>query len=260
MHNDIIQQQIAYYRARAGEYDEWFYRKGRYDRGAELNQAWFDEVEVVMKALYALPRPERILELACGTGIWTQELVKLGDRVMAVDASAEVMTINGGKIDDLAAAGHVFDPTPQPSPRIQGEGANEDKAFQRDVVEYQQADLFAWEPEGEYDLVFFGFWLSHVPPEKLDNFLDKVRRATKPGGRLFAVDSMPDDTSSANNHEAYQPEGIYHTRKLNDGQEFKIVKIFYEPAALEQKLAAHGFRATVQTSGRYFWYADGIKR
>lgn len=34
---DILQQQIAYYRARAGEYDEWFYRIGRYDRSAEFN-------------------------------------------------------------------------------------------------------------------------------------------------------------------------------------------------------------------------------
>lgn len=250
MTDDIIQQQIVYYRARAGEYDEWFYRKGRYDRGAELNQAWFDEVEVVMQLLHSLPRVERILELACGTGIWTQELVKLGDRVTAIDASAEVMDINRGKL--------TLTPSPSPNLRWPLAAGRGEQKFGK--VEYVQADLFAWEPDGEYDLVFFAFWLSHVPPEKLDAFLDKVRRATKPGGRLFAIDSMPDSTSSAINHEAYQPESIYHTRKLNDGQEFTIVKIFYEPESLRQKLAELGFEGEVRTSGRYFWYAESMKR
>ena len=28
----IVHDQINYYRARAGEYDEWFYRQGRFDQ------------------------------------------------------------------------------------------------------------------------------------------------------------------------------------------------------------------------------------
>jgi hypothetical protein len=31
-HDDLLQEELAYYRARAGEYDEWFLRQGRYDR------------------------------------------------------------------------------------------------------------------------------------------------------------------------------------------------------------------------------------
>jgi 2-polyprenyl-3-methyl-5-hydroxy-6-metoxy-1,4-benzoquinol methylase len=236
MPDNILQQQIAYYRARAGEYDQWFYRLGRYDRGHELNQRWFDEVEIVQRALHHLPPVDSILELAAGTGIWTQELAKLGEQVTAIDASAEVIEINRAKLKAASADNPLA------------------------AVEYIQADLFEWQPHQHYDLVFFSFWLSHVPPERLDAFLDKVAQAVKPGGLLFAVDSMPDDTSSAHNHEAYQPDSIYHTRKLNDGQEFRIVKVFYEPPALEQKLAQFGFEASVQSSGRYFWYASGFKR
>lgn len=227
MTSDVLQDQIAYYRARAGEYDEWFYRKGRYDRGAENNQRWFDEVATVMGEVETLGQVGHVLELAAGTGIWTVELAKIASHITAVDASAEVIAINREKL-----------------------GAS--------PVTYVQADLFAWEPEHQYDLVFFAFWLSHVPPEKLNVFLDKVRRATKPGARIFAIDSLPDNTSSAANHESYQPDDIYHTRKLNDGREFKIVKIFYTPADLERKLAEHGFEAQVKTSGRYFWYASGV--
>lgn len=47
-----LQEQVDYYRARASEYDEWFYRIGRYDRGREINQRWFNEVAVVKSALH----------------------------------------------------------------------------------------------------------------------------------------------------------------------------------------------------------------
>ena len=89
-----IQEQIAYYRARAGEYDEWFYRKGRYDYGVALNQQWFDEAQQVMARLQSLGPVESILELACGTGIWTELLTRIGQQVMAIDASPEVIAIN----------------------------------------------------------------------------------------------------------------------------------------------------------------------
>lgn len=227
MTDQVLQDQIAYYRARAGEYDEWFYRVGRYDWGAERNAQWFAEVETVYQALHQTGKFGSVLELAAGTGNFTKELVKIADHVTALDASEEVMAINHDKVN-------------------------------RANVSYQQADLFNWQPTEQYDLVFMSFWLSHVPPEKLDTFLEAVRQATKPGGKVFMVDSLRDQTrtSTASNHAAYDPETIYHTRKLNDGQEYTIVKVFYDEA-LVAKLAAHGFTASYHTSGDYFWWAVG---
>jgi trans-aconitate methyltransferase len=40
-------------------------------------------------------------------------------------------------------------------------------------IEYQCADLFTWEADRQYDLVFFAFWLSHVPPTHLTTFLER---------------------------------------------------------------------------------------
>ncbi|MHC5856458.1 class I SAM-dependent methyltransferase [Nostoc sp.] len=94
MTNDVIQQQIEYYRARANEYDQWFYRTDRYDRGKELNQRWFDELAIVRTALHQIKPVEHILELACGTGIWTQELLQIGQQITAIDAVSEVIEIN----------------------------------------------------------------------------------------------------------------------------------------------------------------------
>ena len=229
MTSNVLQDQIAYYRARAGEYDEWFYRVGRYDWGAERNAKWFAEVETVMQALRSVGKVGTVLELAAGTGNFTKELATLADQVTALDASLEVLEINRDKV----------------------KSAN---------VIYQQADLFNWKPDQQYDVVFMSFWMSHVPPEKLDGFLDTVRQATKVGGRVYMVDSLRDKTrtSSASNHADYDPESIYHTRKLNDGQEFTIVKMFYDES-LVAKLAEHGFTASYHTSGDYFWWANGVK-
>src|SRR6185437_12657679 len=91
----LIEEQIAYYRERAGEYDEWFLRQGRYDRGPEHREDWFGEVAVVEAALeQSLATGGEVLELACGTGWWTSRLAARHQRVMAVDGSPEVIAIN----------------------------------------------------------------------------------------------------------------------------------------------------------------------
>jgi len=220
---ELLDEQISYYRARAWEYDEWFLRRGRYDRGDEHRRAWFAEIARVEDALREA-RPEgRVLELACGTGIWTQRLVERADEVTAVDASPEVIQINRGRV-----------------------------ACER--VRYVRADLFDWRPTEAFHFVFFGFWISHVPPERFDAFWSLVRAATKPGGRVFFVDNARDPRIAARDHRLPDPSDFVMQRKLNDGRRYRVVKVFYEPAALEQRLAALGWEGTVRTSGEFFVY------
>jgi len=226
MSNHILQEQIAYYKARAAEYDEWFYRTGRYDYGDELNAQWFADVAVVRSALRSIGPIESALELACGTGIWTQELAKQADHVTVVDAVEEVLNITRSKLPD----------------------AN---------LTTIQADLFAWEPDQQYDLVFFGFWLSHVPPDKLDGFLGMVRRALKPNGHVFMVDSRRTENIEAKDRHLPKPEDIHHVRKLNDGREFNIYKIFYQPDELAAHFARHGISVNASFADMFFVYAFG---
>ena len=49
--DSLLKQQIEYYRARATEYDDWFLRIGRYDRGEDHRKKWFAELEQVREAL-----------------------------------------------------------------------------------------------------------------------------------------------------------------------------------------------------------------
>src|SRR5918998_3475950 len=93
-----LEEMAAYYRERAAEYDEWFYRRGRFDRGSVTNARWSTEAALVFAALDDL-RPEGdVLELAPGTGIWTERLARTARTITAVDASPEMLAINRAKV------------------------------------------------------------------------------------------------------------------------------------------------------------------
>ena len=91
---DLIEEQLNYYRARAREYDQQFHRQGRYDRGPEHRAPWFREIAAVQRALEPLIEGKDVLELACGTGLWTHRLAARSSRVLAVDAAPEMLSIN----------------------------------------------------------------------------------------------------------------------------------------------------------------------
>ena len=227
--NTILRDQIEYYRARAGEYDEWWFRTGRYDRGPEFNAQWRGEVAAVEEALgawLAVRRPQSVLELACGTGLFTRRLAPCVPHLTAVDASPEVLAINRGRV----AA---------------------------DNVEYVEADLFSWRPAHRYDAVFFSFWLSHVPDDRFAAFWETVAGALASGGAAYLIDSAFDPTSTAKDHVLPGRDAGVVMRKLNDGREFRIVKLFHRPADLEARLEALGWRAEIRQTGHYFIHGHG---
>jgi demethylmenaquinone methyltransferase/2-methoxy-6-polyprenyl-1,4-benzoquinol methylase len=222
----ILRDQIDYYRARAGEYDEWWFRTGRYDRGPEFNARWRAEVGAVEAALdtwLTACRPQTLLELACGTGLFTRRLAPRVPHITAVDASPEVLAINRSRVAT----------------------AN---------VDYIEADLFSWRPAARYDAVFFSFWLSHIPEERFAAFWGKVATALAPRGAAYLIDSAFDPTSTAKDHVLRERDTGIVTRRLNDGREFRIVKLFWEPQPLAARLGALGWSATLEKTPSYFIY------
>ena len=211
---------IEYYEARAPEYDDWYLRRGRYARGPVHDAAWNAELDAAGRWLDALPIRGEIVELAAGTGWWSPLLASKGVLSLYDAASAPL-----------------------------------DRARERLVAHGLRAHLHqrdAWaEPDRRVDAVFTGFWLSHVPRDRLDAFIAVVRRWLKPDGVFAFIDSRPDPQSSAADHPA--PADDRSVRRLDDGREFTIVKVYYEPAELEGALERAGFDgASVTTTGRFF--------
>jgi demethylmenaquinone methyltransferase/2-methoxy-6-polyprenyl-1,4-benzoquinol methylase len=125
-------------------------------------------------------------------------------------------------------------------------------------VRYVVADLFRWQPDRQYDTIFFSFWLSHIPPERLESFWSIVHAALAPGGRVFFVDALYEETSTAKNHQLEGPDAHAVTRRLNDGQEYRIIKVFYRPEMLTERLTAWGWRVRIERTPTYFYYGEAI--
>jgi ubiquinone/menaquinone biosynthesis C-methylase UbiE len=217
MEDDILNEQIAYYRARAPKYEESLRFAG---------EPGF--VAGVQQLLHQMGPCEQILEIASGTGLWTKDLLSIGRAVTCIDASPEMIEIARRKYESAP-------------------------------VQFQLADIFQWEPGQQYDLVFIAFWLSHVPPDRLGAFLEKVSRATRPGGYVVIIDEyapMPEDL-------AIMKEGkggaIYSQRTLREGQNFTIVKVFYDTDTLLEMFGSLGFESDVHKLDEFFFFFWGKK-
>lgn len=221
----LLAEQAHYYRERAGEYDDWWFRRRRYDHGPETNARWFSDVAEAHAALDHFKPTGDVVELACGTGLWTERLLGDVTSVTAVDGSLEMLELCQTRVAD---------------PRVR----------------YVQADLFAWEPERTYDVCFFGFWLSHVPEERFETFWEKVRRAVGPEGRVFFIDSLRSEQASAVDHKLPDQGEETMLRRLVDGREYRIVKRFHEPEPLQRRLAELDWNAQVKTTSEFFIYGQ----
>jgi demethylmenaquinone methyltransferase/2-methoxy-6-polyprenyl-1,4-benzoquinol methylase len=219
MGHDILEEQMSYYRARAPEYDEWWARRGSYALAPDAARNWQNEIAMVEKALAEFGAKGDVLELASGTGWWTERLARQAASLTCVDASPEVLQRNRAR---LTASGLK-------------------------LPHYVEADLFGWKPDRHYDVVFFSFWLSHVPSADFESFWAMVRSALKPGGRVFVLDEP-----AGGPYPALETE--FQQRQLNDGRRFTIVKLYYEPDVLARKLAELGWRSDFHRTPSYFFY------
>jgi SAM-dependent methyltransferase len=188
-----------------------FYREGTpyYDRAASPSDDAFSHRVLS----YCPASAHHCLELASGSGRWTTSLLTRCERITAVDASPERHALSRARIAD---------------PRI----------------EYIEADLFEFRGPITYDLVFAGFWLSHVPLGRFRSFWAMVADALAPDGCVVMVDDGTRDASGAVRF-VNGPDGTGAERKLPNGKVFSIVKVAYAPEELEVLLGDLGWTATV---------------
>ncbi|WP_329126709.1 class I SAM-dependent methyltransferase [Streptomyces sp. NBC_01465] len=204
----LLSEQRAYYSALAPDYlDQLLDLPG----GAETTEA-----------LDAFRPSGSVLELACGPGTWTPQLLRHAHEVTAVDVSPEMLASAARRVPDRAP------------------------------VRFVEADLFVWEPDRRYDVVFMGCWLSHVPAGRFASFWSLVAAALAPHGRVFFVDDhyrTPEELVEG-------PASSTIQRRIPDGRAYRIVKVPYEPVELEGQLRELGWDITVTpTAGPFFWGA-----
>lgn len=188
-----------YYARRAAEYERIYAKPERQSDLREM-AAW-------------LPRcfaGRGVLEVACGTGWWTQFAAVDAARWLATDINEETLAIARSK--------------PLPS-----------------SVQLSRADAYTLGGiDGPFDAAFAGFWWSHVPLARLPSWLDRLHTKLQPGARVVFIDNLYVEGSSTPIARRDADGNTYQQRTLDDGSAHEVLKNF---PAREQAMAAIGSSA-----------------
>lgn len=194
----------SYYAARAREYDRVYDKPER--------QA---DIRALREWLPSVFRGKRVLEVACGTGYWTQDIAPVAAHVVAIDSAPETMEIAAARVPPGQVDFVVGDAYQLPLDR------------------------------GPFDAAFAGFWFSHVPKARQAEFLRGLSAAVEPDATIVLVDNR---YVGGSNHPLTRTDAdgnTYQARRLDDGSVHEVLKIFPSEAEL---------RALIEGVGHSFEY------
>lgn len=208
----------SYYEARAPEYDN-IYEKPERQTDLRAIECWLG------------PRfaGHHVLEIACGTGYWTQFIAPFAASVVGMDSASETLRV--------AKA------------RVPGENAH--------FVLGDAYDLSA--PVGGFSAVFAGFWFSHVPKAKRREFIRGVHKVLGAGSAVVLLDNLHVVDSSSPIAEEDLDGNTYQIRVLRDGSRHRVLKNFPTEVELRDSVADFAVSAKY-TRWQFFWafeYATG---
>ena len=207
MNNDLVR----YYKERANEYERIYSKPERQD---DLKQS-----TVLLQDLFA---NEDLLEIACGTGFWTERIAQTAHSVLATDINETVI------------------------------GIARKKEIANPKVIFSVADLYHFKPEKQYPALFGGFIWSHILRQDLDHFLETTHALVKPGGRVVWMDN---NYVPGSNHPVTHTDehgNTFQTRQLDDGSAHRVLKNFPTEIFLKEKLKGIAIEINITTL-TYFW-------
>lgn len=173
--------------------------------------------------LRAMLRGRRVLELACGTGYWTEVFAPEAAEAMALDVNEEVLAIARAK------------------------------RYPPGRVAFARGDCYAPPDLGRrHDALFAGFWWSHVPLSRLDGFLATAAAAVAPGALLVYADNRYVGGSSGPVTRRDAEGNGYQLRTLDDGSTHEVLKNFPDEHELIARTVKTGWGANVELFEHYW--------
>lgn len=189
----------AYYAARAAEYDRIYDKP---ERQADL--------AALRRSIPPMFAGRRTLEIACGTGYWTQFIAPFASETVAVDSAPETLEIARAR-------------------RVSGN------------VRFALGDAYDLSRElGSFDAAFAGFWFSHVPRRRRKEFLNGLHPLLTRGATVVLLDNVYVVGSSTPIAEVDEEGNTYQMRSLQDGSRHRVLKNFPAAAELESLIEGIG--------------------
>ncbi|AZP10662.1 class I SAM-dependent methyltransferase [Undibacterium parvum] len=202
-----------YYAQRADTYESIYQRPERQK----------DLLEIEQRVNHALEQ-HKVLEVACGTGYWTERFAPAAQSVVATDINQSML--------DIAAT----------------------KKYPSDRVQFGLADVFALpaSTQGQYSACFAGFFWSHVKREEQADVLAQFSRAAGKGSFLVMIDNNYVEGSSTVIARTDLEGNTHQFRMQEDGARVEVVKNFPTDSFLRKRigLAARDIRIF---RNQYFW-------
>ena len=209
---------LDYYNKRLNEYEAIYLKP---ERQADLR--------TLIAKLQTDVSNREVLELACGTGWWTQRLATYAASWTATDADPAALDIVKHKA-------------------IQGLSSTQ--------------TLNAYQPNfsTSVDCVLAAHWYSHLKLNECSIFFRSVHSCLKPGGRLILLDNNFVSGSSTEISRTDIEGNTYQTRKLKDGSLHEVLKNFPSHQQLvtnaEPYFKNFEFNNTLTLNTTYYWYAS----
>lgn len=210
MTNDQSKMQ-SYYANRAPEYDSIYLKPERQS-----------DLRAVENWLPTIFENSTMLEVACGTGYWTQFIAQTAAHVVAIDASPETLHVAADRMPN-------------------------------DKVELIVGDAYDLPAHlGKFNAAFAGFWFSHVPKSRRREFLSGLASLLVPGAKVVILDNLYVEGSSSPITKVDSDGNTYQARKLNDGSSHLVIKNFPSEVELQSSIDGFGVHGTL-TLWQYFW-------
>ena len=203
---------IAYYARRASEYDRIYAKPERQNDLLALRSLLRDAFT-----------GHDVLEVACGTGYWTQVISESARSVLATDINETVLAVARRK------------------------------TYSNPNVRFQAADARTLaDVGGNFTAGFAGFWWSHIPKASLQTVLKAFHGKLLPGSLVVFLDNKYVEGSSTPVTRQDCNGNTYQKRKLEDGVEFEVLKNFPTEAALREEVDSHAGNPIVMEF-TYYW-------
>lgn len=202
----------TYYQKRANEYDLVYQKPERQN-----------DLKRLHGFLESAFKKQRVFEIACGTGYWTQTIAKVCKSIVATDINQEVLAIAQKR--DYGIAAVVFE-----------------------ALDFWQLKT----GRTKFDGLFGGFIWSHILIEKLPQFLNLLEATIRSEGQIIFMDNKYVAGSSTPIARRDELGNTFQIRKLKDGTQYEVLKNFPSEEAIKTLISPIGWKME-WIELEYFW-------
>jgi len=201
-----------YYNKSSKEYEQIYHRDD------PVMQSELAKIKNLLRNSF---RNKSVLEIACGTGYWTEAVAQTAKNITAVDYSVEMIQL--AKAKEIKAT-YIID----------------DAYSLKNVSDKFNAGLA-------------NYWFSHIPKIQINFFLNTFHKKLKTNSTIIMADNIYNAEFGGELIIKDNDENTYKNRTLKDGASYQIIKNYYNEQELNTIFRMYSSEIKIHF-GKYYWW------